>query len=124
MKQCNTCKQTKPLTDFYSTGRTKSTGNVVRKPDCKICHDIKWKQRKLDQITEILGELKCTVCGYNRCKEALEFHHLDPKHKDFSISSRVSISKETLNKELSKCVCLCANCHREVHVGLIELGPW
>lgn len=21
---------------------------------------------------------KCQICGYNRCNEALEFHHLDP----------------------------------------------
>ena len=21
---------------------------------------------------------KCSICGYNKCIEALEFHHLDP----------------------------------------------
>ncbi len=62
---------------------------------------------------------KCTLCGYNRCPEALEFHHLDPSHKDFSISQRGhSRSWERVRNELDKCVMLCANCHREVHAGL------
>lgn len=31
---------------------------------------------------------KCSVCGYSKCKGALEFHHLDPKEKDFGISAQ------------------------------------
>lgn len=60
---------------------------------------------------------KCAICGYNRCLLALEFHHLDPLEKDFSISSRMT-SWKAIVKELDKCVLLCANCHREVHDGL------
>ena len=28
----------------------------------------------------------CQICGYDRCIEALEFHHLDPSQKEFGIS--------------------------------------
>ena len=30
---------------------------------------------------------KCQRCGYNTCLKALEFHHLDPSKKDFTISN-------------------------------------
>ncbi|OGI18574.1 MAG: hypothetical protein A3B68_02280 [Candidatus Melainabacteria bacterium RIFCSPHIGHO2_02_FULL_34_12] len=62
---------------------------------------------------------KCKLCGYNRCIEALEFHHTDPSKKDFSISSRGhSRSWKRVKEELDKCTMLCANCHREIHTKL------
>jgi len=46
-------------------------------------------------------------------------HHLDSSEKDFGISSRgYTRSWKRVQEELKKCVLLCANCHREVHVGL------
>lgn len=26
---------------------------------------------------------KCEICGYNKCPDALEFHHINPKEKKF-----------------------------------------
>lgn len=63
---------------------------------------------------------KCAICNYNKCIKALEFHHLDPTQKDFSISS-ISKSFESIKKELDKCILLCANCHREVHAGILDI---
>ena len=51
---------------------------------------------------------------YDKCMSALEFHHLDPKEKDFSISTNIK-SLDLIKKELDKCILLCANCHREEH---------
>ena len=66
---------------------------------------------------------KCALCGYARCAEALELHHKDPTQKDFGISYRgYTRSWEKIRKEIEKCVLLCANCHREVHAGLQQLG--
>ncbi len=65
---------------------------------------------------------KCQRCGYDRCIEALEFHHMDPTKKDFSISSKgYTRSWKRVQKELDKCVMLCANCHRETHAELAAL---
>ena len=64
---------------------------------------------------------KCQVCGYNKCITALEFHHLDPSKKDFTISGGTK-SFEKLKPEIDKCICVCANCHREIHSGLIDLN--
>ncbi len=57
---------------------------------------------------------KCQKCGYNKCVGALDFHHLDPREKDFTISGN-SGKWENLKKELDKCVLLCKNCHVELH---------
>jgi len=58
----------------------------------------------------------CTKCGYNKCTEALDFHHVGKK--DFLISSHYNRKWETLRKELDKCILLCANCHRELHSSI------
>lgn len=58
---------------------------------------------------------KCERCGYNRCHEALEFHHRDPAAKSFSISTGIYRRWDTLRRELDKCMMICANCHREEH---------
>ncbi len=66
---------------------------------------------------------KCEACGYDRCIDALEFHHTDPAQKDFSISSKgYTRSWERVKAELNKCAMLCANCHRELHAKLAASG--
>src|SRR3989338_2849077 len=77
------------------------------------------RRRKVREMAVSHKGGKCNLCGYDRCLEALEFHHLDPSQKDFAISQRGhSRSWERVRKELDKCVMLCANCHREIHAGL------
>ena len=59
---------------------------------------------------------RCSRCGYDKCVEALEFHHLDSSQKDFGISSRgYTRSWARVREEIEKCVLVCANCHRELH---------
>jgi len=63
---------------------------------------------------------KCIFCTYNRCLAALEFHHIDPEKKDFEITEGAR-SFEAIKAELDKTVLVCANCHRELEAGLLEL---
>ena len=74
---------------------------------------------------------KCSTegCGYNKCSKALDFHHLDPTTKSFTITEYLTSSPirnlldenkevllpDILIQELDKCILLCANCHRELH---------
>ena len=72
-----------------------------------------------------LGYTKCSECGYDKCYAALEFHHIDPNKKESIISKLTSKAftkknKQVLLKEISKCIPLCANCHRELHSKLEE----
>lgn len=80
------------------------------------------KRRK--QMREYAVKYKgghCQVCGYGKCTQALEFHHLDPTKKDFGISaSGYTRSWTRVRKELDKCLVLCANCHRELHAGQLQ----
>jgi predicted HNH restriction endonuclease len=65
---------------------------------------------------------KCAICGYKKCEQALEFHHLDDNHKDFGISAKgYTRSWDKVKEELDKCLLICANCHREVHAGVTQL---
>jgi hypothetical protein len=65
---------------------------------------------------------RCATCGYDRCMAALQFHHVDPKTKHFSLGRKgVARSLERARAEARKCVLLCANCHAEVEAGVLGL---
>jgi DNA-binding CsgD family transcriptional regulator len=74
---------------------------------------VDWRKRKKIELVEYKGG-SCIKCGYNKCISALEFHHIDPNGKDFSIGGK-SWSFERLKKEVDKCILVCSNCHREIH---------
>lgn len=74
------------------------------------------KRRKIrEQAISYKGD-KCEICGYNKCSQALEFHHTDSTQKDFGISANgYARSWDKIKAELDKCIMVCANCHREIH---------
>lgn len=78
-----------------------------------------FRQRLKERAIYVMGE-KCQCCGYDKCITALEFHHLDPSQKDFSFGSNTNRSWNSTKEELKKCILVCANCHREVHYGLVD----
>lgn len=62
---------------------------------------------------------KCEECGYDKCIDALEFHHRNSNEKDFSISKKgYTRSWQKVKEEIDKCMLVCANCHREIHAQL------
>ncbi len=71
------------------------------------------RSMKLQGI-KILGG-KCCRCGYNKCIDALEFHHLNPEEKEFKLGSGNTMSWQDYKKELLKCILVCSNCHKEIH---------
>jgi hypothetical protein len=80
------------------------------------------RRKKIRQMAlDYLGG-KCSLCNYNRCEAALDFHHIDEKTKNFGLSqSGLTRSWERTKEELNKCVLLCANCHREIHAEKMQL---
>jgi len=79
------------------------------------------RRRRVKQILVAEAGGCCRLCGYSRCPAALEFHHLDPSTKEFSLAQRGARSIERLRVESRKCVLLCSNCHAEVEAGTVEL---
>ena len=65
---------------------------------------------------------RCALCGYERYMGALEFHHVDPSTKSFTLG-RVGVARslERAREEARKCVLLCSNCHAEVEGGIAAL---
>ncbi|NDD54242.1 hypothetical protein EBZ39_10265 [bacterium] len=110
---CPKCKEHVPINQFYNR-RGKPNSSVY----CKKCtsHQTKERMKKFKiQCVEYKGG-KCEKCGYSRYFGALDFHHVDPKQKDFCISHVKSyLFDEVIKSELDKCVLLCACCHREEH---------
>jgi 5-methylcytosine-specific restriction endonuclease McrA len=82
----------------------------------------KWRKNTKHRLLQAMGG-KCVICQYDKCETALEFHHLDPKEKDFGLgAARASIKNwNYLVEEVKKCVILCSRCHREYHEGLVQI---
>lgn len=84
---------------------------------CRKCNKERqrvFKTKRKDFLLNMAGG-KCIKCGYNKCKDALHFHHL--RDKSFELSKRTlakKTEKEVL-EEFKKCILVCANCHAEIH---------
>ena len=92
------------MRDWYQRNKAKHIA-CVRKRDKKIKA---WLQ-------EYKKTLKCEECGENH-PACLDFHHINPEDKKFSIA-RINdyLSWGLLKAEIAKCCILCANCHRKKH---------
>lgn len=92
--------------------------NNEKRYRCRKCNAEQVQKRRYmlkEKAVEYKGG-KCSKCGYNKCIDALEFHHLDPLQKEFSIGQNgYANSWKHIQKELDKCIMVCANCHREIH---------
>ena len=97
--------------------------NGIPKTYCKECDRriiSKHQNEQKRELVELKGG-KCQRCGYDKCIGALDFHHLDPSQKSFSLARGITkrISKDILIKEISKCILICSNCHGEINDGII-----
>jgi len=74
------------------------------------------RRKKLKEMAIEYKGGKCFLCGYNKCIDALEFHHLDSVKKEFGVSKDgLTRSWARVQKEIENCILICANCHRELH---------
>ena len=136
MKECTSCQTEKPLSDFFV--KDKKSGRLHTQ--CKDCYKeyrktyyaqhyskykveyleraknrrLKLREEFRDKMLIYLSDKNCEMCG--ECdNRVLEFDHLDPALKLFSISQAVRLGygwNQVLD-EISKCRILCANCHKK-----------
>ncbi len=79
--------------------------------------------KRRNEIRVILKDFKkfgCVVCGEMEIC-CLSAHHVRKKLFTPGASARLGKSPSEVKRELKKCVCLCENCHRKVHAGVITL---
>lgn len=115
-RMCNQCKLIKDEELFYLR-KDRSSQRTVYCKDCLKIKSAEGHRRLKIKAVDYAGG-SCRKCDYSRYVGALEFHHLEPEHKDFTISqwiSRHHVFDERLKKEIDKCILLCSNCHKETH---------
>jgi hypothetical protein len=63
----------------------------------------------------------CSKCGESDIC-CLEFHHVDSSTKEENIARSVTggWSIKRIEREVAKCIVLCANCHRKLHRGVSD----
>lgn len=139
-KYCKKCDQNLPIQEFSRNVKNKDGLNHW----CKECYKIYFKQyykdntekhriiaykvneKKKRYLMQLVSDVKKDK-GCQNCKEndpdCLDFHHIDPKEKEFTISEQVrkKVNPDKLLAEINKCIVLCANCHRKFHAGKIKL---
>ena len=130
-KVCAKCGRELPVEEFVWKNKEKG----IRAPRCKECDreskrisyrkyfdenkDLFRTRSKIyrkDRL-EYINSLKsggCVCCGETDV-DCLDFHHINPKLKEFEIASATDFSKDKIKAEADKCVVLCANCHRKLH---------
>ena len=127
MKRCSSCKVEKDLSEFHKDKRNKDGLHYA----CKDCRNVyhtsetgkAYKRKRYHRGKAYIRAQKkpCIVCGEDE-PVCIDFHHL--RDKKFNLANTESRSLDTIQKEIDKCVCLCSNCHRKHHAGLIDLTPY
>jgi len=112
----------------YERKRRIAHPEAVRKAN--ILAGRKRRLKKRQQYDAFMNPLKikCVKCGYQRCKFALEFHHIDSSQKDYPVNidtwTRLPLKMPVVEKakllldEMKKCILLCSNCHRELEAKM------
>ena len=93
--------------------------NVVKRRNCAV---VSSRNKKKRLLVEYKGS-QCEHCGFKTdIMSVYDFHHKDPKQKDFGISHKSGYGKslEIVKKEVDKCLLLCKNCHAIEHHRLDE----
>lgn len=137
MKTCTHCKVLKSVDGFHKKSKSKDgIQNICKECSSKFSrkyylshteshrHVTKLRGRTIRKaIKDFIDTIKiaygCQLCGEKEpC--CLDFHHKE--NKEFNVSQAYTnmISKERLEKEIKKCIILCANCHRKVHAGILS----
>lgn len=143
MKVCTKCNIKKELTEYHKD-KTHKDGHTTQCKKCRIkqkkeAYYEDWektreiqkrsqkkaytsgkpkfrKQFMKRKFVEYFGG-KCQLCGYDKCIGALEFHHVNPDEKEFSLAqNRINFSNwDKCVEEAKKCMLICNRCHRELH---------
>jgi hypothetical protein len=130
MRRCTRCPFRGPDSAFAIKIKSKANNTGVCKP-CKATYNASWYERnKAKHVQNVhannkryreeyraeLDKLKdapCVDCGERFPPCVMDFDHIDPSSKKFSLANApVGLSWELVLSEVAKCDLVCANCHR------------
>jgi hypothetical protein len=115
MKLCKYCNKYYSESDF---GVARTIGKkTYRRLKCRFCY-AKTKKLLVEKYQKILDNYKtekgCIKCG-NKDYRVLDFHHTSKKDFTIGTARYNHFGIERVEKEIKKCVVVCANCHRIIH---------
>jgi hypothetical protein len=143
-KICSSCKTSYLIREFYWKVRSKN----IRQSTCKDCRSLIY--RSYSQSSKVRRQIKnrgkiyylntkknifennknwlnkvklivgCTICSFNKHPSALDAHHI--YNKTARVSTLLARQRNVLVRELFKCIILCANCHKCIHMSHIKLS--
>jgi len=134
-KKCSRCLEFKLIAKFQIKNKKTKQRYACCRP-CRLeekkkyyCNNKKkfyrWNKDQRKRIKEKINNLK-QILGCSSCKEnmpyCLVFHHLSDKDQEISKMLANNLGKEKLAFEISKCIVLCANCHRKHHAGHLSVS--
>ena len=136
MKVCTKCGQAKSETEYFVKDKKTKRLHAQCKACCKerrasyyAAHYGKYgdlyrvrakkrrvlvKKRLQSKMLIYLEDKSCWQCGEGDPR-VLDFDHINPATKSFGISNGITDGRKwsSILTEISKCVILCANCHRK-----------
>lgn len=79
--------------------------------------------RNREFIRDYKKDKKCSLCSYDKYPGILDFHHKvrSKSNKSVNILMKTLKSIDIIQKEIDKCILVCPNCHRELH---LKEGLW
>lgn len=83
------------------------------------------KKEKREWVNSLKKKKICGKCNEDRWF-CLEYHHINPENKKFTIAESISkgYGKESILKEIEKCILLCGNCHEHFHYLERKIKNW
>lgn len=124
MKLCRKCVIEKEKKDFSISSRNKDGLQSY----CKVCavetrmksyseninKESEYRKNKRKQNQRFIQDHKeskpCMDCGVKYPYYVMDFDHID--NKDYNVSQMLTLSSNTILKEIEKCNLVCSNCHR------------
>jgi hypothetical protein len=111
--KCRLCKEYLTKDKFYPSSYR---GNLRVQSACKKCKKVHDKYRRdetIDFFNKIKESTPCYDCHNFYPAFVMDYHHLNNKKFEVSKLIRGSrSSRNTILKEIQKCILVCSNCHR------------
>ena len=77
---------------------------------------IKYGRISQEWFKDLKEQQGCGICGYNKCGNALDYHHVIGNDKETRIlGNLLHQGNKRILDEILKCILLCRNCHAELH---------
>ncbi len=108
--QCKTCYQSHRVSYYNDHYKKYKKDYLLRAKTRREC----LKKEFQLTILEYLKDKSCVDCGESDIR-TLEFDHLNPLEKSFTVSQAVRLGRnvDEVLSEIKKCRVLCANCHKK-----------